>query len=335
MDIWNEVQSYLLRNLSVQHGTSALIFSKPLTRCAVLFPIHINYFGNVTQPFFVYIYFDTCWNTTCVTILFVCYRDNKCSNLAVPNPFCLKPKNAAVDERTLLMSLSLTGEECVTESCKCNARSHKTQRWNSSLCETNLKSPIPVKRNILRKSKLNFVSDHSIFKHKFGYGGILKDPVLKLANFSPLGPKIFSLIKVRPENFGIVRSDITLPQKAENNNNEPFGHNVILSDFKSLLIPVEGNSTIVKSGQAYNSVNFRHLRSSTSRLKITDDGNSDSVRKATSANSGSHGQTCSQQALMSTPTACDDVTIDELASYFDVFVHIPKKMSHMAEMMYI
>lgn len=31
----------------------------------------------------------------------------------------------------------------------------------------------------------------------------------------------------------------------------------------------------------------------------------------------------------------DDVTIDELASYFDTFVHIPKKMSTMAEMMYI
>lgn len=40
---------------------------------------------------------------------------------------------------------------------------------------------------------------------------------------------------------------------------------------------------------------------------------------------------CSQQARIS----CDDVTMNELASYFDEFVHIPKKMSHMAEMMYI
>lgn len=43
---------------------------------------------------------------------------------------------------------------------------------------------------------------------------------------------------------------------------------------------------------------------------------------------------CSQQAGNSA-AACDDVTIDELASYFDTFVHIPKKMSSMAEMMYI
>lgn len=42
---------------------------------------------------------------------------------------------------------------------------------------------------------------------------------------------------------------------------------------------------------------------------------------------------CSQQALMNQANC--DVTIDELACYFETFVHIPKKMSSMAEMMYI
>lgn len=45
----------------------------------------------------------------------------------------------------------------------------------------------------------------------------------------------------------------------------------------------------------------------------------------------SHIGSCSQQALN---PPCD-VTIDELASYFETLVHIPKKMSSMAEMMYI
>lgn len=41
-------------------------------------------------------------------------------------------------------------------------------------------------------------------------------------------------------------------------------------------------------------------------------------------------QSCSIQAR-----ACyDDTSMSELASYFDVYCHIPKKMSHMAEMMY-
>ncbi|XP_013190541.1 uncharacterized protein LOC106134940 [Amyelois transitella] len=43
------------------------------------------------------------------------------------------------------------------------------------------------------------------------------------------------------------------------------------------------------------------------------------------------GSSCSQQALN---PPCD-ITIDELASYFETLVHIPKKMSSMAEMMYI
>ena len=50
---------------------------------------------------------------------------------------------------------------------------------------------------------------------------------------------------------------------------------------------------------------------------------------------------CSQQAgngaagISNSSGTSDDVTIDELASYFETFVHIPKKMSTMAEMMYI
>jgi len=51
--------------------------------------------------------------------------------------------------------------------------------------------------------------------------------------------------------------------------------------------------------------------------------------------SSTNTQSCSQQALMETSNGpVDDVTIDELASYLDVFVYIPKKMSPMAEMMY-
>lgn len=52
-----------------------------------------------------------------------------------------------------------------------------------------------------------------------------------------------------------------------------------------------------------------------------------------SDNNGAVITTCSHQARMSVAPPCD-VTIDELASYFETFVHIPKKMSSMAEMMY-
>ncbi|CAH1165847.1 unnamed protein product [Phyllotreta striolata] len=45
-------------------------------------------------------------------------------------------------------------------------------------------------------------------------------------------------------------------------------------------------------------------------------------------------ETCSNQARLNAHPPCD-ITMDELASYFETFVHIPKKMSSMAEMMYI
>lgn len=48
----------------------------------------------------------------------------------------------------------------------------------------------------------------------------------------------------------------------------------------------------------------------------------------------SQSTSCSQQARMSPSAPLSDITINELAGYFDTFVHIPKKMSQMAEMMY-
>ncbi|GAB0096274.1 hypothetical protein DMENIID0001_117590 [Sergentomyia squamirostris] len=61
---------------------------------------------------------------------------------------------------------------------------------------------------------------------------------------------------------------------------------------------------------------------------------SSSISRLSSANGSSSSASCSQQARIHVVAATCDVTIDELASYFETFVHIPKKMSSMAEMMY-
>ncbi|XP_050074962.1 uncharacterized protein LOC126562487 [Anopheles maculipalpis] len=52
-----------------------------------------------------------------------------------------------------------------------------------------------------------------------------------------------------------------------------------------------------------------------------------------SSTSSSAAASCSQQARLNAMPC--DVTIDEMASYFETLVYIPKKMSTMAEMMYI
>lgn len=69
-----------------------------------------------------------------------------------------------------------------------------------------------------------------------------------------------------------------------------------------------------------------------------------SVKQSLERERRNTNRSCSQQARLnlngiavdavSTPSTCD-ITIDELACYFETFVHIPKKMSSMAEMMYI
>lgn len=53
------------------------------------------------------------------------------------------------------------------------------------------------------------------------------------------------------------------------------------------------------------------------------------------ASSASSSASCSTQARLNGSSMPCDITIDEMASYFETLVHIPKKMSSMAEMMYI
>lgn len=83
--------------------------------------------------------------------------------------------------------------------------------------------------------------------------------------------------------------------------------------------------------QDYLLPSFQSIRlAENKQAATTEASNSNAVASSNSSNSSS----CSQQARMSGSPPCD-VTIDELASYFETFVHIPKKMSSMAEMMYI
>lgn len=123
-----------------------------------------------------------------------------------------------------------------------------------------------------------------------------------------------------------------------------------ISDFKSLIAECEGltlsPSTSPQSPPLHRTKSFRthHTRStsgvklsiqrpSTVTLKTAENGvkRHHQVMTPEFGESSTSGVSCSQQAL----NEASDVTIDELASYFETFVHIPKKMSVMAEMMYI
>lgn len=122
-----------------------------------------------------------------------------------------------------------------------------------------------------------------------------------------------------------------------------FGNGSMAKDFKGLNIGQDGrqakDDTSIQDN--YQACSFQRARSNTMpslKRGPGPGGGSSSNSNSQSDTPGASGQpsssnTCSVQARISPPSC--DVTIDELASYFEEFVHIPKKMSHMAEMMYI
>ncbi|XP_078040279.1 uncharacterized protein LOC144471767 isoform X1 [Augochlora pura] len=124
-------------------------------------------------------------------------------------------------------------------------------------------------------------------------------------------------------------------------NKRVFGQWSVARDFKTLNISQENrqakDDTSIQDN--FQASSFERARSNTMPSLKSEPGPSRASTTAqpesTSSTTGqpSSSNTCSVQARMSPPSC--DVTIDELASYFEEFVHIPKKMSHMAEMMYI
>lgn len=132
---------------------------------------------------------------------------------------------------------------------------------------------------------------------------ILRDPVLKFLKYTQK-----------------VNKGTLLNQRKEKQFGERFNH---ADDFKSLI---NGCELLSIGNNEANTGNF----STPSFLQAQ---SHNGVQRSDNNATTSVGS-CSHQARMNVNPPCD-VTIDELASYFETFVHIPKKMSSMAEMMYI
>ncbi|PSN44475.1 hypothetical protein C0J52_10950 [Blattella germanica] len=263
-----------------------------------------------------------------------------------------------------LGKLSFSGEECESSSCSCNHQSLSTSssshhrrpsgNWSSCKHVIQVRPTVNFKRIILRKSKLGSV--YNVMKKEEFSNKILKEPTLKLSNKQNTLPlteigKMLPL-KLLPEKTKSSESVSTSSRNTSNTKSiELFGRSAeSQQDFSSLfLLPCKNLSK--DRNTKYSEASFQSMRPNRSKCvackgglkskKAVKDGEShvgNSYKKlASNGNTanGSSSQSCSQQARMTASGSCDDVTIDELASYFDVFVHIPKKMSHMAEMMYI
>lgn len=102
-------------------------------------------------------------------------------------------------------------------------------------------------------------------------------------------------------------------------------------DFKSLNL--SENEPCTSSCDLHKSYSFRYPQSERKLQSMNDDTTTSST-SAPNDRTNQQNISCSQQAMWN-PSANSDVTTDELACYFETIVHIPKKMSTMAEMMYI
>lgn len=161
---------------------------------------------------------------------------------------------------------------------------------------------------------------------------ILREAVLKLNGSGSNGLNESPLSNLLEE-----ACKLSIPSR----NSRTFGHGSVTKDFKALNITLDDfrqakDDTSIPEN--YQASSFQRARSNTMpSLKRGPGpgggGASGQTDIQNSAGQPSSTNTCSLQARISPPPC--DVTIDELASYFEEFVHIPKKMSHMAEMMYI
>lgn len=125
-------------------------------------------------------------------------------------------------------------------------------------------------------------------------------------------------------------------------NPKNLGHSSVTRHLKGLNLSSRDSRKVKDDtslpAESYECGSFQRVRSNTmpslKRGPGPGGGNSSQTdSQTTTGGQSTSSNTCSIQARISRPSC--DVTIDELASYFEEFVHIPKKMSHMAEMMYI
>ena len=96
-----------------------------------------------------------------------------------------------------------------------------------------------------------------------------------------------------------------------------------------------GGGNVPTIGSSNNSIRTPPHHSSHPQHQQSLQQSPNSSSTSPTASSSSSSASCSTQARLNGSSMPCDITIDEMASYFETLVHIPKKMSSMAEMMYI
>lgn len=193
------------------------------------------------------------------------------------------------------------------------------------------------------KSTTNFKpSKNERTVEKTKRGTILRDAILKLS-----APGASGLSDNPVDTLFKNTCKLSISSK----NSKIIDHNSVMKDFKALRISKDNrlvkDDTSIQDDDGEGAGGFHRARSNTMPNLKRGPGPGGGEQRTTGSNgqSDASGGLPGQQQLSSSPNTCSvqarispplssDVTIGELAGYFEEFVHIPKKMSHMAEMMY-
>ncbi|XP_072153386.1 uncharacterized protein [Bemisia tabaci] len=246
------------------------------------------------------------------------------------NPFTSNANDPIVDSEPSIATLSLFEEVCSVHNCNCNAMEKKEEKKNTIPRLDRRSQPNFGKHPIIKKGRLNILFNNNIRicnKNGSKLRSVLKPSVLKFISTSL--PEISKKSKVEL-SLPLDRLNQLLNHKYQENRLE--GQLSGKSDLKPFMVSPNLRVSLTFDRECLS--DLRDLRPETvpsSSLALVRSVGAPTLSQPQSSN----GTSCSIQARMTPHSPCDDITIDELASYFDIFVHIPKKMSHMAEMMYI
>lgn len=221
-----------------------------------------------------------------------------------------------------MQKISLDHEKCDNKQCMCSKQ--------ESLSETEKKfnyakvanfSPSP--RKYIRDARLKVHHSEKDRKH------VIRAARLKLIKQGKQGDKI---------PLQMERSKLPVAGSSNSQADSTFlfgsGCKSNLENFSSLSQASRETTRDLEYTSLHkklkSSSHKHHFRSKTDPFDFSSANSALSSENLKSKNSDPYlERSCSQEARL------DDMTVNELACYFDDFVYIPKKMSSMAEMMYI
>lgn len=222
-----------------------------------------------------------------------------------------------------MQKISLDHEKCENEQCMCSKQG--CQRETGKMYNyAKVATLTPPPRKYIREARLKYHHSEKDRKH-----------IIRAARLKLMKPGRQS------EQIPLHGKETTLPAVGHDLNSQASSNFLFgsecktnLQNFSSLM---RGSRETAKDLECTSlhkklksSSHKHHFRSKTDPIDFAH--GSRALGSDTSKNKTGDQyleRSCSQEARL------DDMTVNELACYFDDFVYIPKKMSSMAEMMYI